>query len=288
MVISMLCIRICRNRSFFIFRIDGEKQFVLFPPEEHRRMHLYPIPHVQTRQSQINVTHDEQNQWLRDLSEESPQAQVVRLQPGDVLFLPAYWFHQVTAVSLSLSVNIFSYSREARAAVDLRAVQLPSILTASPANMEQARLRTRVLARLLRHIITFSLSSFPVESDKNSAEEWLKENIINARYTSKLQAQLNCEEFDGSKCPHDGHVGEMQAQLVQECARQLSNVVASLATSITAAAPSWAQQTTVTAHVLSLRDILLADYIEDVTAAVVGAEHMCGFLRCVGTREAFS
>lgn len=34
------------------------------------------------------------------------------MEPGDVLYLPPYWLHHVTALDLSISVNVWSDSEE--------------------------------------------------------------------------------------------------------------------------------------------------------------------------------
>ena len=42
----------------------------------------------------------------------NPKALVTVLNPGDMLYLPPYWIHHVTALDVSISVNVFTESFE--------------------------------------------------------------------------------------------------------------------------------------------------------------------------------
>jgi hypothetical protein len=85
----------------FYLQAVGRKRFVLLPPTEWVSMHMYPALHPSARQSQLPLSE------YRGLTE---PLEVV-LEPGQVLYLPPYWFHHVEAVDASISVNIWTDSR---------------------------------------------------------------------------------------------------------------------------------------------------------------------------------
>ena len=95
----------------FFFQVYGEKEFLLFPPEDVWRMYLHSSLHPYYRSSQILI-----NQT--DTMSQAPllhhhQGLSVRLQAGDMLYLPPYWFHHVQSMSpSSLSVNVWSNSHD--------------------------------------------------------------------------------------------------------------------------------------------------------------------------------
>lgn len=79
-------------------QIYGRKRFVLLPPECHRYFKLHPHLHS----SQRNVQFDGSKIELPDLllssmltASKPPLAYEVSLSPGDVLYLPPFWFHRM-------------------------------------------------------------------------------------------------------------------------------------------------------------------------------------------------
>jgi hypothetical protein len=77
--------------------IRGKKRFLLYPPSDHNHLHLYPCLHSLYRQTQVTGV--------------EPYA-VVDVLPGQVLYLPPYWFHTVITVDPSISLNIWTDSQD--------------------------------------------------------------------------------------------------------------------------------------------------------------------------------
>lgn len=100
-------------RNFYV-QMRGRKHFLIMPPASHSRLYPHPALHPAHRSARVRVrpgeplSAEEAEMYpaYRNLS-----ATEVNLAPGEVLFLPAMWFHQVTAVDSTVSLNIWSKDR---------------------------------------------------------------------------------------------------------------------------------------------------------------------------------
>jgi hypothetical protein len=82
-------------------QVYGEKQFILFSPDQVKL--LYPRSSaMQTHTSAVDPVHPDLVAHPR-FAEARPVAVTVRT--GEVLFLPSFWWHHVTSLSVSISVN---------------------------------------------------------------------------------------------------------------------------------------------------------------------------------------
>lgn len=77
----------------FHLQITGAKRFILAPPEEFDKIHLFPATHPQRLQTQIDTR-------FKVNTTKFPKFRKVRvieglLGPGEVLYLPPFWFHYV-------------------------------------------------------------------------------------------------------------------------------------------------------------------------------------------------
>ena len=86
-------------------QILGKKRFLILPPSHHNDVNLYPSLHPAHRSSQIaNFT---AALTVSATSRAAPAYEVV-LEPGDVLFLPALWLHEVTTLGdVTISANVW-------------------------------------------------------------------------------------------------------------------------------------------------------------------------------------
>ena len=81
----------------FYVQVKGRKRFILFAPKDYNNIYLYPRIHPSTRMSQVASSFP--NVDLEKFPKfENAQPYEVVLEAGDVLFIPAYWFHMPTAL----------------------------------------------------------------------------------------------------------------------------------------------------------------------------------------------
>lgn len=85
----------------------GHRRFTLFPPDQIGNLYpgpLEPTPGGQVV-SMVNPAHPDLDRYPR-FNEAMAASEVAELQPGDVLFYPALWWHQVEALdSFNIMMN---------------------------------------------------------------------------------------------------------------------------------------------------------------------------------------
>mmetsp|Transcript_131629 Transcript_131629/g.196146 ORF Transcript_131629/g.196146 Transcript_131629/m.196146 type:complete len:379 (+) Transcript_131629:7-1143(+) len=91
----------CHN---IMAHIQGEKRFILFHPHNFDSMYPFPKHHAADRQSQVNFYAPQ-----TDLYPKHGEAVAVEalLNPGDVLYLPPYWWHHVETLTESVGMNFW-------------------------------------------------------------------------------------------------------------------------------------------------------------------------------------
>ena len=73
-------------------QVLGRKRVFLWPPADHPS--LYPYPHIHPSYQQSQVNFDDPDRLLfPDFSHSAPLEMV--LEPGDVAYLPPYWWHRI-------------------------------------------------------------------------------------------------------------------------------------------------------------------------------------------------
>jgi hypothetical protein len=88
----------------FLLQTHGEKRLTLYPPSDYS--FLYPIHHLESglsRRSRVDVRCPDYTRF--PLSRRLSPGLEVTLRPGDLLYLPCRWWHEVEALSFSIGFN---------------------------------------------------------------------------------------------------------------------------------------------------------------------------------------
>lgn len=88
-----------------VAQLSGKKRWLLFPPKDTQ--HLYPtrIPYEESSIfSKVNIQDPDYKQHP---SYSCTTPYKVMLSPGEVLFVPRHWWHHVTCIEPSVSVNVW-------------------------------------------------------------------------------------------------------------------------------------------------------------------------------------
>jgi len=99
-------------------QIYGRKRVRLFSPEAWRRLYPYPLNHACDRQTRVVLPDqpgareldDEKDRvrfpaFARYANDPDAQEMFVDLGPGEVLYIPQYWFHQMESLTESVSLS---------------------------------------------------------------------------------------------------------------------------------------------------------------------------------------
>ncbi|KAI6656921.1 hypothetical protein LOD99_16223 [Oopsacas minuta] len=95
-------------------QIRGRKRFTLFPPSQHELMYMYPRIHPMWHKSRIDLDHF--SDMFSNFLLTSPVQ--VTLEPGDLLFIPGYTWHYVESLTPSISLSTWSHDYQLRAHMD--------------------------------------------------------------------------------------------------------------------------------------------------------------------------
>lgn len=74
----------------FFAQVEGYKRVILFPPTQFECLYPYPVYHPHDRQCQVDFENPDFKRFPK--FNEAHGLEAV-LGPGDVLYLPSYWFH---------------------------------------------------------------------------------------------------------------------------------------------------------------------------------------------------
>lgn len=146
--------------------VQGKKKFILFQPCAYSELELHPCLHQFYRQVHTDVLDPEVFQSLRLKPVE------ITLNPGEVLYIPPYWFHCVITLENSISMNVWSNSASY--------ITMESIF-ASPIPFEEKWGRTNLLKAVnyfLNILVHTVLGTNP--------EAFVKERVF-SRYRPLLQ-----------------------------------------------------------------------------------------------------
>jgi hypothetical protein len=89
----------------FFAQLHGEKEFLLYAPEDSR--YLYPLP-PSAAMAHVSLVDVDEPDYERFAEFRQATALRLLLQPGELLFLPAFWWHHVRCADISVSVNLWT------------------------------------------------------------------------------------------------------------------------------------------------------------------------------------
>ncbi|HEY1091032.1 MAG TPA: cupin-like domain-containing protein [Burkholderiaceae bacterium] len=125
--------------------VAGRRRFTLFAPEQVGNLYIGPLEYTPSG-APISVVHPKSPDFERypRYREALASARVVEMAPGDALYIPPLWFHQVEALEkVNLLINywwpVVSRSGDAHLPVPVATLmQAIKVLNALPANQRDA------------------------------------------------------------------------------------------------------------------------------------------------------
>jgi hypothetical protein len=291
-------------------QVEGVKRFTLFPPNAWRQLYLYPKFHVRHRNAMFEYPPNDET-----VEKEFPAYSLfpiepfeAELNPGDVLYIPPLWFHQVEAISNSISFNVWSPVRDIEFMMMAWQQELP--LKFEKYSAEKA---VRVTSYFIQKFIEAALNL-----DAGAAEDFVIQNVesryrrINQEKLDLMESDLVVEDDDEDHDKFDATIAgspnlykqslEMKEhQSFIESVQKDSPPIIDLDTGsvlqlcstyqVTNFKPKELKNLQRSAEKLSkffqrgsegLREIFVANFVEDLVARFVGENHVFDFMKyCV-------
>jgi lysine-specific demethylase 8 len=141
----------------FLAQIRGRKQVILCPPREITRLYPFPFSYFGNHVSRVNVASPDLTQfpaWAH------ADRALLELGPGDMLFIPVFWWHAAWGIDQNMSINYWWPHRPAIPAIRLQ-LQHPR-QTARALSQVCNVLRTAVSRRVQRVAGRAGLRSSPL------------------------------------------------------------------------------------------------------------------------------
>jgi hypothetical protein len=85
-------------------QLHGRKRVVLFPPDELYRMYPYPAYTRSPHFTQVDIERPDPRQHPRFRLD---RARETVLEPGEMLYIPSCWWHQISYLTPTVGVNFF-------------------------------------------------------------------------------------------------------------------------------------------------------------------------------------
>jgi lysine-specific demethylase 8 len=89
----------------YLCQVRGRKRVTIFDPAQTKYLYQYPMGSPRCHGSPVDIECATSRQQY-PLIEQARYAETV-LEPGEMLFLPAYWWHHVRALDAAISVNFW-------------------------------------------------------------------------------------------------------------------------------------------------------------------------------------
>lgn len=144
-------------------QLHGRKRFRIWGPEAVAALRVYPDLHPRARKTQLDLE--------ATGAAAAGMALDVVLNPGDVLHVPAFTFHEVEALDMSVSVNVFSVCRSQLHGARILAFPVPV------RNPDGAK-----PGLMLAHLATHVLPAFGVDS----VADFFNDVLLDCRYRALL------------------------------------------------------------------------------------------------------
>jgi hypothetical protein len=90
------------GKNNLLTQMHGTKRVTLLPPTEHARLYPYGVGHYAAHASRVDPADVDADKFPQ-----FPSSLIVSLDltAGDTLFIPAFWWHHIRSLELSVSVN---------------------------------------------------------------------------------------------------------------------------------------------------------------------------------------
>jgi hypothetical protein len=86
----------------FVASLGGMRRFILNHPNQCENLHLYPLDHPSGRHSEVDWSKPDYEKFGKFAK---AQTNEIITRPGDVVYLPTYWFHYIVSLNVNFQCN---------------------------------------------------------------------------------------------------------------------------------------------------------------------------------------
>jgi hypothetical protein len=86
----------------FVAALGGMRRFILNHPDQCENLYLYPPGHPSARHSEVDWPNPDYDKYPKFAT---AQANEIITRPGDVFYLPIYWFHYIVSLNVNFQCN---------------------------------------------------------------------------------------------------------------------------------------------------------------------------------------
>jgi len=237
----------------FYVQLYGRKRFLLFPPDQWKYLYLFPRIHPSTRMSQVDWLDPENIAMFPLLTSLGPPYEVL-LEPGDILYIPPYWGHHVSAVDFSISVSTHIRSTEVIIREEMNDSPFPF------AENLDLPMKKIVLAQYLKKL-------FSSDNEMKKFIELVLKNRYELLSLDKYVQGLDEALQQGSKTYEamgDDDLTPRLNQMINERSKRLKGVLS---------------RYDGCNYGMELKNLELTNYVEDIVNIVVGPQQVVAFFK---------
>jgi len=185
-------------RNFYV-QLRGRKHFLLLPPSAHAGLYPYPALHPAHRSARVTVRPGEAPTQMEAQTYplySNLSAVETTLAPGEVLFIPAMWFHQVTAVDSSISVNMWSATHAIQAVAQAQEIGVSAFSRDYGSEAEKVQALRTMWRLVLPELVPLER---PWEDEENEdattimAQRFVQRHVLDSRYMTPVSGQQHPE-----------------------------------------------------------------------------------------------
>ena len=291
-----------RDHNFFA-QIIGKKRFVIFHPNQWNHLCVHPFYHPRDRQSQyIYYEHDEKiinpetKRFLTQVQENKIKSYgYADLEPGDLLYIPPFWWHRVETLQASIGINTWSKAIETDMSTSLNDLNLPKLLVEAKGK-DKAAASSLYLRFIVKHLkLKCNTNAFRIkwnaiaaidhvsvkkkQTGSPSIYQFIAE-IVESRYVKmglieRMPGFNTCQFWDHGRCPKQHSFNAVELRQLEDHSKKIVDHIIITLNQILRKGDKNGK------HSTGIVGLILGDYIERVATFTVGPDRVCPFLRCV-------
>lgn len=265
-----------QDHNFYV-QVAGTKRFVLIPPWETPNMHPYPQIHPRNHKAQVNF--DKPDFTKTPNYKNIQDAFVAELSPGEVLYIPPYWWHHVRSHVRSVSLASWSQSgvfRVMRYGLYQRTFAMDSLAKGSPQRLAAFRY---LLMSIARNIYGPNAAFF----EGLVQQRW---DPTRKEIESNLPMEVRLEDETLTKARLCYPIAQLNEEIREKIDADAKAAVHAFENCQTKAGSGNAGIGKERRDMQAIRDIEFGDFTDFMLAGEVGAENALSFLdHCLDATE---